>query len=255
MSLQAQKLVERASGLPLTYVHEVRAGIPLARNAVLQAARNLNPDWIAFVDDDEVIDREWLIEMAAAMERWPADVYHGWTHSTPEDANAPWALHRPRNKRIAGPEMETAGTDNIVFSTSAVTGLRFDEGMRFSGGTDIDFFYRITDRGSKIIWVLIAIVREVTPTARLSFSYQVRRAYSVAGAQAYITQKRLGKNRAIMKVGPKASGRVIGGSFGSLAACLILLFNARKGRRLMLSSCKKTASAIGLTRGTNASLG
>ncbi len=70
MSLQAQKLVERASGLPLTYVHEVRAGIPLARNAVLHAARNLNPDWIAFVDDDEVIDREWLIEMASRCLSW-----------------------------------------------------------------------------------------------------------------------------------------------------------------------------------------
>ena len=40
--------------VPVLYVHEPRAGIPAARNAALEAAKSISPDWIAFIDDDEV---------------------------------------------------------------------------------------------------------------------------------------------------------------------------------------------------------
>lgn len=255
MPVLGQEDVQRASEYPLTYVHEPKPGIPFARNTAIRTARNLEPDWIAFVDDDEVIDAQWLIEMAQAMKLWPADIYHGWTQSTPEDLNAPWAFHRPRNKRTPGTPMETAGTDNVLFSVNAAEGLSFDETMRFSGGTDIDFFYRATDRGATIIWVPTAITREETPLSRLSFSYQVRRAYSVASAQAYISRKRLGPQKAVKKAVPKAIGRIFGGIAGNIASCIILPFHAKKGRKMMLSSSKKIASAIGLLRGINMNLG
>ena len=40
--------------LPIAYVHEPRAGIPVARNAALSALEHISPDWIAFIDDDEI---------------------------------------------------------------------------------------------------------------------------------------------------------------------------------------------------------
>jgi len=255
MSSEYQKALGAAAGFPLVYVHEGQAGIPFARNAALKTACTLQPDWIAFIDDDETIDERWIIEMVQAMEIWPADVYHGWTQSTPEDLNAPWAFHRPRNKRVAGTIMETAGSDNVLFSKAAIDGLKFNEDMRFSGGEDIDFFYRVADRGAKIVWVPTAITQEETPISRLSFSYQVRRAYSVASAQAYIARKRLGTAKALKKVGPKAIGRIFGGFAEGFVSCMILPFNARGGRKMILTSSKKMASAIGLLRGVNMNLG
>lgn len=244
-----------AAGQPVTYVHEAKAGIPLARNAALQTARQQNPEWIAFIDDDEILDPIWLAEMAQAISTWPAEIYHGWTQSTPADPNGPWSFHQPRNKRPAGTTMDTAGTDNVLFSTKAVEGLMFDEALRFSGGEDLDFFYRATDRNAKIIWVPTAIAREVTPLSRLTFQYQVRRAYSVASVQAYLSRKRLGAQKAIQKSLPKAIGRFFGGIAGGIGSGFLFLINQKKGRKLLLSSAKKIASAIGLVRGTNMNLG
>ncbi|QUS58916.1 glycosyltransferase family 2 protein [Pseudovibrio brasiliensis] len=255
MTSKDQEEIKAAANVPLNYVHEVQAGIPFARNTALNTARSLNPDWIAFIDDDEILDPQWLVEMSKAMDKWPAEIYHGWTQSTPEDLNAPWSFHRPRNKRQPGTIMETAGTDNVLFSVEAVTDLNFDETMRFSGGSDIDFFYRATDRGAKIVWVPDAITREITPASRLTFGYQVRRSYSVASAQAYISRKRFGLQKASKKAILKAIGRFFGGIAGGVGSSFLFLINQRKGRKLLLSSAKKIASAIGLVRGTNMNLG
>ncbi|WP_159437962.1 glycosyltransferase family 2 protein [Pseudovibrio ascidiaceicola] len=255
MAAELLTSIQAAAQHPVEYVHEAKAGIPFARNAALQTARSLTPNWIAFVDDDEVLDPNWLVEMAEAIQNWPAEIYHGWTQSTPEDLDAPWAFHRPKNKRASGAVMATAGTDNVLFSTKAVDGLMFDEALRFSGGEDLDFFYRATDRGAKIIWVPTAIARESTPLSRLSFQYQVRRAYSVANVQAYISRKRLGARRAITKTTPKAFGRLLGGIAGTLGSSFMLLVNQHRGRQMLLSSAKKVASSIGLLRGVNMKLG
>jgi succinoglycan biosynthesis protein ExoM len=53
------------SEVPVLYVHEPRAGIPVASNAALEAAKSIAPDWIAFIDDDEVAPRDWIARMHA----------------------------------------------------------------------------------------------------------------------------------------------------------------------------------------------
>ncbi|SDQ15259.1 glycosyltransferase family 2 protein [Pseudovibrio sp. Tun.PSC04-5.I4] len=243
------------------YTHEARAGIPFARNAAIEKALTLCPDWIAFIDDDERIDDDWLVLIAEAMKKWPATVYHGWTQSTPEDLEAPWAFQVARNKRAAGTKMRSAGTDNVVFCSSLVqtmpagNGLRFDENMRFSGGSDLDFFYRVTDLGHSIIWVPEAIAREKIPLARLTFQYQIRRSYSVAAAQTYITRKRLGTRSYARKILFKGLGRFFAGIFGLILASITFPFLEITARKWLLKSSKKIACAFGIVAGFNQKLG
>ncbi|HHQ14769.1 MAG TPA: glycosyltransferase family 2 protein, partial [Chromatiales bacterium] len=47
-------------GTELYYFHETTLGISSARNRAVEEALNLNADWIAFIDDDEVPDESWL---------------------------------------------------------------------------------------------------------------------------------------------------------------------------------------------------
>lgn len=261
MEIADKTILKSAAGHAFHYTHEARAGIPFARNAAIEKALTLNPEWIAFIDDDECIDADWLRSIADAMQKSPAAVYHGWTQSTPEDPEAPWAFHVARNKRAAGTAMTSAGTDNVVFRASLVQpvpagdGLRFDENMRFSGGEDLDFFYRATDLGHSIIWVPEAITREKIPLARLTFQYQIRRSYSVAAAQTYISRKRLGTQSYAAKVLLKGMGRFFGGIFGLITAGITLPFSRISGRKKLLKSSKKVASAFGIVLGINQKLG
>jgi len=45
------------------YVLEERTGIPFARNRVLYEAILLGADYLAFFDDDEIVDHEWLVTL------------------------------------------------------------------------------------------------------------------------------------------------------------------------------------------------
>ena len=58
--------------------YAVKAGIPAARNAALEAAKSISPDWIAFIDDDEVAPRDWIARLHAVAVHYGADVTSGW---------------------------------------------------------------------------------------------------------------------------------------------------------------------------------
>ena len=51
---------------PICYLNEPRLGIPHARNAILEWATDF--DYVAFIDDDEVPCREWLLRLVGHLE-------------------------------------------------------------------------------------------------------------------------------------------------------------------------------------------
>ena len=51
---------QHTSKIPVYYVVEPQRGIAFARNRVLKEAINLNASHIAFFDDDEVLEKDWL---------------------------------------------------------------------------------------------------------------------------------------------------------------------------------------------------
>ncbi|TLP42337.1 glycosyltransferase family 2 protein [Cohaesibacter sp. CAU 1516] len=235
--------------------HQPRPGIPFARNRAIDAALKTQPDWIAFIDDDEELDTDWLIAMSQAMQCWSADVYHGWTQSFPDPAAShPWYFGTVKNKRSAGTEMKSAGTDNVLFSAKLVDGrksaLRFNEEMAFSGGTDLEFFYRVTDNGGTIVWVPDAIVRETIPASRMTLSYQAKRAGAVASAQAFITRHRLGPTQAALSILPKVTSRLLGAITTVPVSIILIVIKPRTGRKTFVSAVKKGFFAIGMIRGS-----
>ena len=60
--------------VPIHYVLEPKVGIPCARNRVIKEALLLDPrpEWLAFVDDDETVEPNWLQIMVAA-EKFPSN--------------------------------------------------------------------------------------------------------------------------------------------------------------------------------------
>ncbi|MDG2262144.1 MAG: glycosyltransferase family A protein, partial [Actinomycetota bacterium] len=61
-------------GIDITSAVEPRQGIPFARNRTVELAMSLGADLLVFVDDDEWVDKRWLLEFAEALHTYEAPV-------------------------------------------------------------------------------------------------------------------------------------------------------------------------------------
>ena len=237
------------STVPLTYVHEPRLGIPIARNRAIAAALQYDPEWIGFIDDDEVASSNWIAHFLRAAASVEGDVFQGPVEYLHEGAGPTW-MPLPRRKHApTGRPLRTAATSNTFMrahiARSDGLALRFNEAMRFTGGSDNEYFYRAADRGARICWMDDAVVLETVPENRTTLTWHLSRAARVAANSVSIQKNRLGLTRAIAKCAPKYLARVIGGA-GVLPFVVILsALGLAAVKRLTVSSLCKIASGMG----------
>lgn len=158
------------SGVPCYYYHEATPGISQARNKCLDAAMEVGADWIAFIDDDEVADRDWVKNIMAKEFRHVPIVTGRHVFIKPYPVPF-WYIHRDddtahRHWRV----LKTASTNCVRFSIDVVkSGLRFDETIGFMGGEDVDFFSRARAMGFEIRYAHSPVVREWVHPERVTF--------------------------------------------------------------------------------------
>jgi succinoglycan biosynthesis protein ExoM len=167
----------RELGLDFTYVHAPANNISIARNACLDAA---TADWIAFLDDDEVVVPTWLSELLAEAARGSWDAVLGPVHGVYPPEVPGWmaegGFHTTQPVWV-GTRILTGYTGNVLFrrSLSEALGLRFNLALGKSGGEDGDFFYRFTDGGGRIGFAPGASASEPVPIARATIQWLLRR--------------------------------------------------------------------------------
>jgi len=181
------------NGLRVTHVLEPEQGIPFARNRAAREAVARGADLLAFVDDDEVVEPDWLVRMVAGYRASGAVLLGAPLRAAPLLGPVSWlrrlmyhnvaARYRHKEARaarlagLAGTPGVTIVTNNWLADTRLFIdhGLWFDEEMRFTGGTDSKFHAEVRRRGLPTAWVSDAVVSEIVPADRLSFLYQYRR--------------------------------------------------------------------------------
>lgn len=164
-------------GLDLVYVHAPANNISIARNACLALARN---DWIAFVDDDECPSPNWLKELMGEAERGGWDVVLGPVQAVYPDTTPHWLrtgdFHSIRPVWVRG-RIETGYTCNVLVRRALILReeLKFRPEFGRTGGEDLDFFYRLRDRGGRIGFAPQAIVYDAVPSNRTRLVWLLRR--------------------------------------------------------------------------------
>jgi succinoglycan biosynthesis protein ExoM len=136
------------------YVVEVEPGIPFARNRALHEARTLGYSYLAFVDDDETVEPDWLVELFGAAQNRGLELVGGpvrcanWAEAVPPSRwqrlifdGIRWRyLHKERAAiRLyrKGRERDIVVVTNnwlINLAWQQRTGLLFDESLRDTGG-------------------------------------------------------------------------------------------------------------------------
>ena len=161
---------------PLTYVHAPAANICVARNACLDHA---DADFVAFVDDDELVTPGWIAALmdkatvsGAAAVLGPVRALYG--------PDAPrWMAEGDFHSTLpvfVGGIIRTGYTCNVLIRWRApFSALRFDPALGQSGGEDTAFFYRLTALGGTIAYAPDALVEEPVPPERATMAWLVRR--------------------------------------------------------------------------------
>jgi len=175
----AQQLVEEiAKAFPfrLVYLHSPASNISIARNACLDA---VTADYLAFVDDDEVVAPGWLAQLVETAGRTGADAVLGPVKAVYGPECPKWLVDGDFHSTapvVVNGAIRTGYTCNVLIRwTPPFTGLRFDLALGRTGGEDTDFFYRLGDLGGVIAQSQAAVVYEPVPENRAGMGWLLNR--------------------------------------------------------------------------------
>lgn len=176
---------------PLRYVHEPRRNIAHARNAGILAS---HAEFVAFVDDDEIAESDWLDALVTTARRSTADLVTGPVYPSFEGGSPPWwdpeGQLAIRDRAVATGTSVTHGpTGNSLFRVSTCFGnpQPFDEALGLTGGEDTDFTMRLKRDGRKIVWCAEAVITEFQPASRMTLRYWSRRTFITT--QSFVRSK------------------------------------------------------------------
>lgn len=166
---------------PIRHEVEPRRGIPFARNKAVGCVLD-TADFVAFIDDDEVAEPDWLDELLRIQRETGAAVVTGPVEPYFPEPVAEWIVRGrffESRRYPTGKRVDVAYTHNVLTESRVYRGMKkhFDEKFIMTGGSDSDFFRRVQRAGNAIVWVDSALVREWIPPTRANLAWLVRRWY------------------------------------------------------------------------------
>lgn len=184
----AREVVAAAPGV--RYVLEPTPGIAAARHRCLTEAGDA--DLLAFMDDDELPEPDWLRLM---VQTWfdydrPAgvagSVLPGYVEP-PDD----WIVAGGffvRKRPPTGTPLPGAATSNLLIDLGQVRelGLQFDRRLGLRGGEDTLFTTELVARGRRIVFCREAAVVDQVPADRATRAWVLRRSWHHGGTATYL---------------------------------------------------------------------
>ncbi len=231
------------NAVPIRYVAEPRPGISHARNTGVASATGR---YLAFLDDDEFAEPDWLATFLATMRQFDADAVVGPVYPCfPAAAEPVDAYRRAVYTRDAGVPTGTPlprwRIGNSIFRKSRcfIDPEPFDPRLGLSGGEDSVFLRQLTRRGCKMVWCGEAVVWEDVPGERLAARYLLRRAFRGAQTSTFVCT--VVRPRELRRAARLMAGGLVQVALYGPAGLVLRLFNRTGWLRLMA----KAAGGLG----------
>lgn len=175
---EAVKNIGKEAERKILYECEPEQNIALARN---RAVANAKGNYIAFIDDDEYPQKDWLSNMHSCLLKYRADAVLG--PVLPEfPPGAPLWLKKSglceRNRSTTGSLVnQNLRTGNILLRSNIFEedSEWFDPSTGLTGGEDGKFLRRQLVKGRKFVWCDEAPVFETVPRERWSVLFYLRK--------------------------------------------------------------------------------
>jgi succinoglycan biosynthesis protein ExoM len=240
----------RLPGL-LTYAGEPRPGVSQARNAALRLAAPT--PLVAFIDDDETPEPDWLAHLLACWQRTGAVAISGpvrprFDASVPAWLAATFGLCYVRPK--PGRPVDELQSNNLLLDRCYLEreGLAFDDRLGGQGGEDTQLGNAIRARGGQIGWCEDAIVHEHIATERARLLWLLGRWMRTGGTEIVLAGMAMPAARARLQGLLRGGTRVLAGSVwlvgtlprlvaGDAEPAVRRLYTVMRGVGMILAAC------------------
>ena len=168
---------KKKGNIKITQRHELKRGIVFARNKCLQISRDINPKYIAFIDDDCKVDKNWLINIFNLFNKISVDIITGpqkYEKNKNEIQNDYSLLFEKKHKKKFL-KVKWAASNNVFLRYDILKKNKkiiFDKNLnKFGMGEDQLFFSLISKRGYKIYWSSNIFVTEKMHPHRININW------------------------------------------------------------------------------------
>jgi succinoglycan biosynthesis protein ExoM len=218
---------------PVVYCVEPRRGIAQARNRGLDHAGDA--EFVAFIDDDERPDPDWLEELLIMQAQLNADVTAGPVFPHFLEGVPAWVIHGgffDPVRHSDGEVITWCATNNALVRRNVFEKVaRFDEQFELSGADDLHFFVRVFEAGLTIVWATGAIVRETVAPDRANVHWLLRRAYRGGNCYALVEgvldERAITRGKRILKACFRIAQGILGAGLGLFRGQIQLIYALR----------------------------
>ena len=223
------------------YIVEPKRGLSTIRNRAFDEAKKEQAACVAFVDDDQTLDKEWLVALSEGMTETGADSVSGCVEQV-YVGKPPWWIRPGKDSPNIGIESAKSMTTNLVLiHVRLFSQLSFDERFNLTGAEDYDFSLRAARLGFVFVRTGRARAWESVVAVRMTF-----RSYALSQWQrqtGYVLSHRTvdGFWKSLLFI-PKGLMKVIKGLL--YCACAILF-----GKKMLMRGTKNLIAGAGLIYG------
>ncbi len=182
-------LYERKGDFKIRYFLQPIKNLSISRNLAIHKAYG---EYIIFIDDDEIADKNWAMHLIECIEKHNADVVFGKLDLF-FDKRVPKYL---RHREFYFPPTQNTGdiarfyyTGNVIIRKSALNEIEgpFSIDYGITGGEDTHLFERLNNFGKKLIYCNEAIIWEYVPKERGNLKYLIKKNFRYGNG--YIIRK------------------------------------------------------------------
>ena len=182
-SISVLEEVKKTFSYNLSYLIVKEKGIVKMRNAILDFAKSESTDYLVFLDDDELVEKNWLVELFQFLIDKKADAVSGMVVRKLPSNTPNWLINAGFFNKVGGytgKVLNSASTSNVIIDFKKFTNewnLRFDERLNFFGSSDNLFFKQAYHKGAKILKNNNAKVTEIFPESRSNEGWLLQRKF------------------------------------------------------------------------------
>lgn len=160
----------------IKYFLETNQGLCYARNRTVLEAHNST--FCVFVDDDQIVDSKWMVELVKCKEEFDCDAVYGSNPPIFEKEIPDYMQNFYKHiYQPYGSILNYAATNCLLIRYDLLINEEgpFDLRLNFLGGEDMLLTTNLVKKGCRIISNPNAVAFEMIPSERLNFSYIIKR--------------------------------------------------------------------------------